>query len=211
MYFEHRHGARSFGLDYSPVGCEVGAKNLELAGCTPRIVRGDIRALPLVRGSFDLVFSAGVVEHFEQYGRLIDALAGLVRPGGQLVTTVPNFAGWIGFARGRQDPETSSMHVRIKKADLRAVYQDAGLVDLDIGQFGSLRMPYQSLPRIRGLGSGLRGAAVATGRVLDKALVAGYRVSGRSIESEWLSSGLYAVGRRPPVSTSEETGPRSPS
>lgn len=209
VYFERRYGARSFGVDYSPVGCQVGARNLELAGCAPRLVRGDVRSLPFASGSFDLVFSAGVVEHFEQYSGLIDAMAALVRPGGQLLTTVPNFGGWIGIARRRQDPATSSMHLNIRERDLRTVYDHAGLEDVEIGHFGSFRLPYQPLPQIRGLKSGMSAAAVAAVRLLDKALVSGYRVSRRSIESEWLSSGLYAVGRRPDSSSRDAAAPSS--
>ena len=197
IYFERRYAARSFGVDYSSVGCQVGARNLELAGCAGRLVRGDVRALPFAPASFDLVFSLGVVEHFEQYAELIRAMAALVRPGGCLLTTVPNFGGWIGVARRHQDPATSSMHLKIREPNLQTAYDHAGLVDVEIGHFGSFRIPYQPVPPIRGLGSGIRAVPVAAGRLLDKALVAGYRVTGRSIESEWLSSGLYALGRRP--------------
>jgi SAM-dependent methyltransferase len=211
VYFERRYGARSFGIDYSSVACEIGARNLELAGCSSRIVRADVRALPFRPASFDLVFSAGVVEHFERYADLIHTMGGLVRPGGQLLTTVPNFAGWVGVARSRQDPATASMHLRIHEDDLRAIYAAAGLHDVDVGHFGSFRVPYQTLPRVTGLGSALRAAAATTGRVIDRALVTGYRLTGRSIESEWLSNGLYAVGRRAAATAPDGGSPSNPS
>lgn len=196
IHFEDRYQARTFGLDYSAVGCRVGAENLRLAGQTPRIVRGDIGALPLQERAFDLVFSAGVIEHFETYADLVGDLARLVRPGGQLLTTVPNFAGWVGVARRWQEPESRDIHLRLRERDLRAAYESAGLAEVEVGHFAALRIPYQALPRVEGLRSGVRAGGVLALKAFDKALVNLYALTGRSIESAWLSSGLYAIGRR---------------
>jgi SAM-dependent methyltransferase len=51
---------------------------------------GDLRSLPLVGASFDLVLSFQVIEHLEDPTFYVDALAGLLRPDGLAIVTTPN-------------------------------------------------------------------------------------------------------------------------
>jgi 2-polyprenyl-3-methyl-5-hydroxy-6-metoxy-1,4-benzoquinol methylase len=51
---------------------------------------GDLRALPLAAGSFDLVASFQVIEHLEDPSFYVDALAELTRPEGLTLVTTPN-------------------------------------------------------------------------------------------------------------------------
>jgi 2-polyprenyl-3-methyl-5-hydroxy-6-metoxy-1,4-benzoquinol methylase len=55
-----------------------------------RFVRADLGALPLRRGSFDLVVSFQVIEHLADPGPYLDAIASLLAPGGTAILTTPN-------------------------------------------------------------------------------------------------------------------------
>ena len=51
---------------------------------------GDLRAIPLAAGSFDLVVSFQVIEHLDDPSFYVDALAELTRPEGLSLVTTPN-------------------------------------------------------------------------------------------------------------------------
>jgi SAM-dependent methyltransferase len=55
-----------------------------------RFLLGDLRALPLAPGSFDLVVSFQVIEHLENPTFYVDALAELLCPQGLALVTTPN-------------------------------------------------------------------------------------------------------------------------
>ena len=55
-----------------------------------RFVRGDLRGLPLRERSFDLVVSFQVIEHLEDPGPYLRAIAGFLREGGLAILTTPN-------------------------------------------------------------------------------------------------------------------------
>jgi 2-polyprenyl-3-methyl-5-hydroxy-6-metoxy-1,4-benzoquinol methylase len=44
---------------------------------------------------YDVVFSAGFIEHFERFEEMIDLHAKLVKPGGHVYITAPNFGGAV--------------------------------------------------------------------------------------------------------------------
>lgn len=54
------------------------------------LVAGDAHDLPFAEGSFDLVFSVGVMEHLPDLQRALVAQRQLLRPGGRIVMAVPN-------------------------------------------------------------------------------------------------------------------------
>lgn len=53
-------------------------------------VRADLGALPLRPGGFDLVVSFQVIEHLVDPGPYLDAIAGVLAPGGTALLTTPN-------------------------------------------------------------------------------------------------------------------------
>jgi len=152
IYFHRTFGYRVFGCDYSPVSCEQARENLARSGIPATIMERDFRAL---EGQYDVVFSAGVVEHFEDPGGLVETFAGLVAPGGFLVTDVPNLRGLNGLYRRLLRPETFATHRVIDLADLRAWHRRAGLEVVTATSYGSVcltRLPHDAFagrPRIQ--------------------------------------------------------------
>jgi SAM-dependent methyltransferase len=61
------------------------------------VLQGDIYALPFAPGSFDYVYSLGVVQHTPDVERAVKALAAPLKPGGELVVDVyqKHWKGWL--------------------------------------------------------------------------------------------------------------------
>lgn len=74
------------GIDLTRALLELGAQRLTESGvCNVSFQEGDAEALPLVDGSFDLVFCRGSMHHFADPKRAIDEMVRVCRPGGRLV------------------------------------------------------------------------------------------------------------------------------
>jgi SAM-dependent methyltransferase len=80
LHFARKAGARVVGLDVS--------RAIEVAAARERdqadLVQADLRRPPFAAGTFDLVYSLGVVHHLEDPGGAVATLARLLVPGGQL-------------------------------------------------------------------------------------------------------------------------------
>ncbi len=125
-----RFGFEVHGIDYSAVGCRsmsqaLAAADFDLGGkihC--RDILGDLTDLA---GSFDYVTSFGVIEHFKDPVAILARFALLLRPGGMVLTSIPNTAGaYFGLYR-ILDRSIYDMHEIIDVSRLRRVHDDAGL------------------------------------------------------------------------------------
>lgn len=97
----HAGGAcRLVAMDISPVAIRKGcglASQQELQGIA--WVVGDIHCLPHPAGTFDTVISCETVEHVYDPARALVELARVLRPGGRLFLTTPNYLGIMGLYR----------------------------------------------------------------------------------------------------------------
>jgi SAM-dependent methyltransferase len=98
------------------VGCEISqrrARRIRAKGF--RVVVAQSEALPFRDGAFDLVSFMEVIEHTQAPGRSLDEVRRVLRPGGRLALTTPNYpmkrlfdlwAAWRqrSLARLRDDP-----------------------------------------------------------------------------------------------------------
>ena len=109
-YVHKKCGADVAGLDESPIGVERTVRTLR-----NKNVRGDIRCEDVFHttfreGTFDVVYSCGVIEHYVHPGALVRAHVLLLKPGGTAVITVPNFAGVYGKVAANTDAENLAIH-----------------------------------------------------------------------------------------------------
>jgi 2-polyprenyl-3-methyl-5-hydroxy-6-metoxy-1,4-benzoquinol methylase len=96
QYLAYMH--RQFGysvscLDYSEVGCEKTVENFKLLGIPVEVYHKDLFAKNLNMPQFDLVYSMGLIEHFEDVSGVIKKHLDLLKPGGILLLGLPNFRG----------------------------------------------------------------------------------------------------------------------
>jgi len=102
--------AQVAGLDYSQPGTIAAKKLFKALG-----LKGDIRCEDAFNhtfpeGSFDVVSSFGVIEHFDDPRAMIRQHILLARPGGKALIVVPNYGGVYGRLQRRFDPENLSLH-----------------------------------------------------------------------------------------------------
>jgi 2-polyprenyl-3-methyl-5-hydroxy-6-metoxy-1,4-benzoquinol methylase len=114
-----RRGYRITGVDYSPVGCEQFRQRALKERIEAQVECCDIFSPPLrLLGSADCVLSYGLVEHFEDTARCVQALRALVRPGGRILTIIPNMRGLIGFLQRICAPSVYAVHVPLTVTEL---------------------------------------------------------------------------------------------
>jgi SAM-dependent methyltransferase len=98
------------GIDYSPTGAKT-ARWL----CDGLNIAADIRceeatANTFAQGTFDLVFSNGLIEHFEDPRPMVSAHLALLAPGGIALIAVPSYRGIYLAIQRHLDPENVAIH-----------------------------------------------------------------------------------------------------
>jgi SAM-dependent methyltransferase len=83
-----RAGARYTGVDFSPTALELAGRRPEMQDGAARFVRGSIADLPFPDGSFDLVYSNGVIHHEPATQRAVEESHRVLRPGGTTIVMV---------------------------------------------------------------------------------------------------------------------------
>ena len=103
-------GAYVSGLDYSERGIAWSRQLFDSLGLRADLRCEDVFATSFPEGSFDVVYSVGVIEHFEDPRRIVRVHAALLRPGGTAIITVPNYQGIYGRIQRWFDAESLEWH-----------------------------------------------------------------------------------------------------
>lgn len=127
-YFARHWGCRVAGLDYSELGCLKTRALLDREGIAGEIFHQDLFCpRPGQLACFDLVFSNGVVEHFEDPSHVLAHMAAYLKPGGLMITIIPNLAGWLGKLQQKVSPEVMATHLPLTRQELAEAHEQAGL------------------------------------------------------------------------------------
>lgn len=89
--------------DFSAAALAKARGHAARLGLPARLVdwqEADIQNLRYADGSFDTVFSCETIEHVPNPRRAVRELARVLRPGGRLFLTAPNYLGVMGLYRG---------------------------------------------------------------------------------------------------------------
>lgn len=186
--------ARFAGMDYSDAGCALLRDRSSHLGVEIEVVKADMFKPPKESiGRFDLVYSMGLVEHFDRLGDVLAALTRFLRPDGDLVTIIPNMSGVLGALTKRWNRQVYDIHHPHSLSSFLAGHADAGLRVVQSGylcssNFGVLSACFESQAR-----EGAR-AYLWLSR-LTKAL---WWYESKAFElpkTAWLSPYIYAVSR----------------
>jgi ubiquinone/menaquinone biosynthesis C-methylase UbiE len=79
------HGAAVTDLDLSAGHLELAAENFRLRGLRGRFIHHDAETLPFDDGSFDLVYSNGVLHHTPNTSAVVREIRRVLRPGGRAI------------------------------------------------------------------------------------------------------------------------------
>lgn len=135
-YFSRQFGFAVTGIDYSPAGCELSRKVLAKHGVVADVVCSDFFTPPAeMLGKFDVVVSFGVVEHFEDTAASLVAIAAFLKPGGMLITSIPNMVGLIGAVQKVVNRPVYDIHQLLDSAMLREAHENASLTVLECDYF----------------------------------------------------------------------------
>jgi len=154
-------GARVVGVDVAADELEAARERLQLhdrlaahGGGRWHFCAADGRRLPFGDGRFDLVICAEVLEHVPADGRVLAEIARVLRPGGDLVVSVPRYAPErLCWALSADYAAVEGGHVRIyRKRDLIALLRRAGLAPRAFHCAHSLHTPYWWLKCLIGVG-----------------------------------------------------------
>ncbi len=85
-----RAGARVTAVDLSPTSVHATQQRLQLKGLKARVIEGDAEQLPFDAGSFDFVWSWGVIHHSSRTGRVVRNIARVCRPQAEVRVMVYN-------------------------------------------------------------------------------------------------------------------------
>lgn len=127
-YFQKEFGFDVYGLDYSELGCRQTEKIFERDHITGKVFLADAFSPPSdLLNAFDVVCSFGVVEHFTDTAGTLESFSKFVKPGGLLITSVPNFKGATGTLHKLLNKPVYDIHVPLDKEDLVKASDKANL------------------------------------------------------------------------------------
>ena len=135
------HGARVFGADLTMKHCRITRDFVATMGRKASVARVDARALPYADGSFDLVYSFGVLLLVEELDRAVAEIHRVLRPGGTVMVMFYN---------------SQSLHYYVKTlyyygltCDLAGLLGPRRLVDWFTDGFGYPRTYHQTPQTLR--------------------------------------------------------------
>lgn len=126
----------------------------EHGGGKREICSADITALPFEAQSFDHVICSEVMEHIPDESKAARELVRVLKPGGNLVVSVPRFLPEkICWMLSKQYYNANGGHVRIyKKEKIASMFEDQGLCKWDSHYAHSIHTPYWWLKCLVGPG-----------------------------------------------------------
>ena len=92
-HFHREHGYSVHALEYSRVGAELARRNFELLGIDAGVTHGDMFDPEVELPRFDIVYSLGLIEHFDDPVAVAEAHLRFAKPGGLLIVGAPNLLG----------------------------------------------------------------------------------------------------------------------
>jgi SAM-dependent methyltransferase len=205
-YLAQHFGVEAWGIDNSRPGLELARRAAAEVGQGIHLVEGDFfDASLLPRESFDVVYSGGFVEHFQNSREVMQRLADLVAPGGVVITTVPNLRGLNGGVQGLVDADCLACHVLYDPKSLDRAHGEVGLAAIESARFAGI-LDLGSVDATKLLAPLPTVARRAYWLVVSRLRKAGETVGtlvGRGDGGRWLSPAIVGVYARQSVSAPE--------
>jgi 2-polyprenyl-3-methyl-5-hydroxy-6-metoxy-1,4-benzoquinol methylase len=196
-----RYQVKVSGIDYSHLGCEQSRQILRAGNIDGTIFEADLFNPPReLLNSFDFVTSFGVAEHFDAVSKCLQAMGQLLKPGGLIITFVPNLAGVLGPLQIFANREIYGIHQILTARTLQSEHERAGFTVLEARSLGALNFCLLNW----GAGSGLKARL---GRKVSSAITKFSWTMLPQSSVSWrpgpFSSHLACVARKPVGSEQE--------
>ena len=109
-YVAANYQAKVSGVDYSEHGIETAQRLFSALGIEADIRCESVFETSFSDGSFDFVYSIGVVEHFKDPTEVIQKHVELLKPGGKALIAIPNYGGIYGRVQAWFDQSNIDIH-----------------------------------------------------------------------------------------------------
>jgi 2-polyprenyl-3-methyl-5-hydroxy-6-metoxy-1,4-benzoquinol methylase len=138
IYFAKEFHFDVTGVDYSKIGCKLAKENLRLNKVKGKIICEDFFNLnPSQIGKFNIIFSAGVIEHFDDPSKVLKIINNLLEPNGIVIVSVPNIKGIYGTISKILYRNIYEKHKLISKEDMNSYLKKAGFEHTKSTYFGT--------------------------------------------------------------------------
>jgi SAM-dependent methyltransferase len=124
-YFNKNFGYSVSGIEYVEEGAIATQHNMEIQAIQANILNLDFFETHISSCSYDVVFSAGFIEHFEDLDAVVKKVSIVAKQ--YVVTIIPNLYGMNGAISRIIRPTVFYGHKRITKKMLRCPHEEAGL------------------------------------------------------------------------------------
>ena len=126
------------GIDYSEGGCALLSERARREGLDIEVVYEDMFVEnSRLHGTFDVIFSFGVVEHFDNLGHVLSAKKRYLKNDGVMFTMIPNMAGVLGTLARTWNRAVYDKHNPHDWFSFLLGHQQAGLEVVSGGYLGS--------------------------------------------------------------------------
>ena len=131
-----------WGIEYSSAYHKAETLMQKL-GLKVNLIKGDILDGwgPELTGSFDMVISIGLIEHFRDPSGIMRQMMNAVMEGGCFLSTIPNFNGLFNTLWKLYDNENYTHHMPITRDRLMELHNSLGLIDVQYYALGSPVIP----------------------------------------------------------------------
>jgi 2-polyprenyl-3-methyl-5-hydroxy-6-metoxy-1,4-benzoquinol methylase len=150
-YFAKEFGFEVYGIDYSEIGCNQAMQILANERIKGEIVCADFfSASGSMVKAFDVVVSFGVLEHFRDTTACIAAFSKFLKPGGLLITNIPNLCGLNGLIQKMINRAILDIHVPLKKDAFMQAHEINGLRVISCDYFLFINLGVLNVENLRG-------------------------------------------------------------
>jgi 2-polyprenyl-3-methyl-5-hydroxy-6-metoxy-1,4-benzoquinol methylase len=199
LQFHHQFGFVPYGIEYAPNGVIANRELFQSNGLDQEnVLHADFfsdEVLSRYRGYFDIVFSAGFVEHFTDVRGVVERHVELLAPSGFLAVIAPNLRGLNKWLTKLSCPEVLPLHnLNIMKVRAwNSLFDITGLQKLYCGYFGTIDLCIVDGLHSR-MGSGFLVMLRQVQMLFNIAL--NWLCSSGGIESGAISPFLIYIGRK---------------
>ena len=148
IYFKEHFDCDIYGMDYSEQGCQMANQNLKAADVRGNIICDDIfESNRIEKGFFDIVFSGGFIEHFEDTGKVVEKHLDFLKDDGLLIIELPNMSGLHGFIFRVFNKDLYFKHKPLTLNMVKEVFESFNISILEAGYIGSIILESGGKPR----------------------------------------------------------------
>lgn len=187
-----------YGVEYTPKGAEINKANFSLYGLNPdNVICTDFFSESFLRkykSSFDVVMSAGFIEHFSEIETVLEGHLKLLKKGGICIISIPNLKGVNLSIAKFFNPERIKLHnLKImNKETIKQAMENIGTATLLTEYYGTFDFGLFSAP------IGLKRYLLYVLHTIQGGVNLVFRIvfSENNIEHRILSPHILYIGRK---------------